>query len=152
MAKATDSNITPLDIEALNQLAVRLRDSADAIRNPAAQKKLGTDLHSVADVASAMAHWRFVVAEVAETLPAGNFARNELLDLLGGSDDFTDKLADLGLCFRQVVEQHGLNAVPRWLATELGMPEIVKTEPTADDDEVTATYPAWLLVAEATQP
>jgi hypothetical protein len=77
---------TVLDIEALNQLAVRLRDHADAIRNPAAQKKLGTDLHTAADVASNMAHFRFVIAELAASLPAGNFARNELLALLGKPD------------------------------------------------------------------
>jgi hypothetical protein len=37
---AESSNSTPLDIEQLNALAVRLRDASDSIRNPAAQKKL----------------------------------------------------------------------------------------------------------------
>jgi hypothetical protein len=80
---ATDS-ITPkpLDIETLNALAVRLCDHADSIRNPAAQK-LGTDLQQAADVASEHAHWRFMVGEIAAALPAGNFARNELLALIG---------------------------------------------------------------------
>jgi hypothetical protein len=86
---ATEQNHTsqserkPLDIEALNALATKLRVHADAIRNPAAQKKLGIDLHTAADTASQMAHWRFIVAEVAASLPAGNFARNEILKLLG---------------------------------------------------------------------
>jgi len=55
-----------------------------------------------------------------------------------------------------VTEKHGLAAVPRWLCMELGMMEIVKTEPLKDDpdghsDRVTATFPAWLLKAEEAQ-
>ncbi len=77
-----NSNL-PLDIEQLNALATRLRDHADAIRNPAAQKKLGTDLNTAANVASEMAHWRFTVAEIADALPWENPAKKELLSLLG---------------------------------------------------------------------
>jgi hypothetical protein len=151
--KATDSfTPKPLDIETLNQLATRLRDHADGIRNPAAKAKLGADLHTAADVASAMAHWRFELAELAATLPAGNQARNKILKVLGKpdlaaadhADDDADKLADLRLGFPQVTEMHGLAAVPRWLCMKLGMMEIVKTTPTPEGDEVTATFPAWL--------
>jgi hypothetical protein len=82
----TDSISTPLDIESLNALAVRLRDHADGIRNPAAQKKLGADLHTAADVASEHAHWRFQIAEVADALPWENPAKKELLTLLGKAE------------------------------------------------------------------
>jgi hypothetical protein len=62
MAKATESFNT-LDIEQLNALAVRLRDAADSIRNPAARAKLGKDLSAAADVASEHAQWRFTMKE-----------------------------------------------------------------------------------------
>jgi hypothetical protein len=83
---ADSSNTTPLSVKDLQALATKLRVHADSIRNPAAQKKLGTDLHTAADVASQMAHFRFIVAELAASLPAGNFARNELLVLLDKPD------------------------------------------------------------------
>lgn len=83
MAKATDSHTTPLDIEQLNQLAVRLRDHANGIRNPAAAKKLGNDLQEAANVASAMAYWRFALSELAASLPTGTHARNQIVKLLG---------------------------------------------------------------------
>jgi hypothetical protein len=80
MAKATDSHTTTLDIEKLNQLAVRLRDDyVDNVRNPV----LARDLDTAADAASALAHFRFVVAEVAATLPGENPAKKELLELIG---------------------------------------------------------------------
>jgi hypothetical protein len=70
---------TTLDIEALNALAVRLRDDYVDVRNPA----LVRDLDLAADAASTLAHWRFVVAEVADALPWENPAKKELLTLLG---------------------------------------------------------------------
>jgi hypothetical protein len=157
---AADS-ITPkmFDIETLNQLAVALDDHADSIEQVTLHK-LEQDIRTAARVASEMAHWRFDLAELAASLPAGNFARNEILKLLGKdmleSAEDTDKLTDLRIGFRQVVENHGLAAVPRWLAMELGLLEIVKTEPLENDpdgysDKVTATFPAWLLAAEAAQ-
>jgi hypothetical protein len=79
-----DSAITTLlDIEQLNQLAVRLRDHADSIRNPAAKAKLGKDLVAAADVASEHARWRFAMSELAASLPTGTHARAEVLKLLG---------------------------------------------------------------------
>jgi hypothetical protein len=64
----------------LNQLAVRLRDDyVDNVRNPV----LARDLDTAADAASALAHFRFVVAEVAATLPGENPAKKELLELIG---------------------------------------------------------------------
>jgi hypothetical protein len=77
---ATDS-ITPkpLDIEALNKLATRLRDTADVIMNPGVR----ADINTAASVASEHAHWRFVVAEVAAALPLDNPAKKELLTLIG---------------------------------------------------------------------
>jgi hypothetical protein len=80
---ATDS-ITPkpLDIETLNQLAVALDDHADGIEQVTLHK-LEQDIRTAARVASEMARWRFALAELAASLPAGNFARNELLALLG---------------------------------------------------------------------
>src|SRR5258708_28979295 len=70
---------TTLDIEALNALAVRLRDDYVDVRNPARAK----DLTLAANVASEHASWRFALAELATELPAGNHARNEILKLLG---------------------------------------------------------------------
>jgi hypothetical protein len=71
---------TLLDIEQLNQLATRLRDDyVDNVRNPA----LARDLDTAADVASEHAHFRFVIAEVADALPFGNPAKKELLELIG---------------------------------------------------------------------
>jgi hypothetical protein len=72
-------NATPLNIEALNQLATRLRDDYVDVRNPA----LARDLDTAADVASEHAHFRFVVAEVADALPGENPAKRELLTLIG---------------------------------------------------------------------
>jgi hypothetical protein len=69
----------PLDIEALNALAVRLRDTAEDIRNPA----LVADMNTAANVASEHAHWRFIIAEVADAMPFGNPVKKELLTLLG---------------------------------------------------------------------
>jgi hypothetical protein len=66
----------------LNALAVRLRDDHVDVRNPA----LARDLDTAADVASEHASWRFAVAEVAASLRAGNFVRNELLELIGKPD------------------------------------------------------------------
>jgi hypothetical protein len=77
---AEQANSTTLDIEALNQLAVRLRDDyVDNVRNPT----LARDLDTAADVASQHAHFRFVVAEVADALPWENPAKKELLELIG---------------------------------------------------------------------
>jgi hypothetical protein len=70
MAKAADSHTTPLDTEALNHLAGRLRDAADTIRNPAAKAKLGADLQEAADVASEHARWRFTMKEAIADLRA----------------------------------------------------------------------------------
>jgi hypothetical protein len=80
---ATDS-ITPklLDIETLNQLAVALDDHADGIEQVTLHK-LEQDIRTAARVASEMARWRFALAELAASLPAGNFARNQILKLLG---------------------------------------------------------------------
>jgi|SRR5215470_18981454 len=102
-----------------------------------------------------MAHWRFVVAEVVASLPLDNPAKKELCELLGKPDlatDDDDELADLKVGFQQIVEKDGLTAAPRWLCMQLGMVEIVKTTPTPEGDEVTATFPQWLLAAEATLP
>jgi hypothetical protein len=44
---------------------------------------LGNDLSTAADVASAHAHFRFVIAEVADALPHENPAKRELLELIG---------------------------------------------------------------------
>jgi hypothetical protein len=118
---------------ALNALAVRLRDHAGAIRNPAARAKLGADLETAADVASEHARWRFQLAELGASLPTGTHARNEILKLLGtdmiespkDNADVSDKLPDLRLGFRQVTETHGLKscaAMARhgtWLAGNL---------------------------------
>jgi hypothetical protein len=70
---------TVLDIEQLNQLAPRLRDTADDIRNPA----LVADMIAAANVASEHADWRFALSELTASLPAGTHARNELRELLG---------------------------------------------------------------------
>jgi hypothetical protein len=70
---------TLLDIEQLNQLATRLRDDYVDVRNPA----LARDLDTAADVASEHAHWRFMIAEVADALPGENPAKRELLELIG---------------------------------------------------------------------
>ena len=72
----------PLDIETLNALAVRLDDHADSIEQVTLHA-LEKDIRTAARVASEMARWRFALAELAASLPAGNFARNELLTLLG---------------------------------------------------------------------
>jgi hypothetical protein len=69
----------PLDIEQLNQLAVRLRDDYVDVRNPA----LARDLDDAANVASAHAHFRFIIGEVADALPWENPAKRELLTLIG---------------------------------------------------------------------
>jgi len=56
MAKATDqptSTTTPtqtMSPDGLTELARRLRDHADAIRNPAAAKAMGDDMRAAADV------------------------------------------------------------------------------------------------------
>ncbi len=68
----------PLDIEALNALATRLRDYVDTIRNPA----LSRDLETAADVASAMAHFCFEIAAIAHDC-TDKIAKSELLTLLG---------------------------------------------------------------------
>ena len=75
----SQADSTVLDIEQLNQLAVRLRDDYVDARNPA----LARDLDTAADVASEHAHFRFTVAEVADALPWENPAKKELLALLG---------------------------------------------------------------------
>jgi hypothetical protein len=66
-------------IDSLNSLATRLRDDYVDARNPA----LVRDLDLAADVASEHAHWRFVIAEVADALPWENPAKKEFLALLG---------------------------------------------------------------------
>jgi Ser/Thr protein kinase RdoA (MazF antagonist) len=76
---AEQANSTTLDIEKLNQLATRLRDDYVDVRNPG----LARDLDTAADVASAHAHFRFVIAEVADALPWENPAKKELLELIG---------------------------------------------------------------------
>ncbi len=73
-----DSAHTTLDIEALNNLADRLRDDYVDVRNPA----IARDLDLAADIASEHAHWRFVVAGVADALPFENPAKKELLALI----------------------------------------------------------------------
>jgi Ser/Thr protein kinase RdoA (MazF antagonist) len=75
---AVDSNT----IESLNALATRLRDYCDDVRHPT----LAKDLDTAADVASDMARWRFVVAEVANGLPVENPSKKELLALLGKAE------------------------------------------------------------------
>ncbi len=71
-----DDSITPrpLDIETLNALAVALDDHADGIEQVTLHK-LEQDIRAAAWVASDMAHWRFVVAEVADALPFENKER-----------------------------------------------------------------------------
>jgi hypothetical protein len=76
---ATDTPTTLLDIEQLNALATRLRDDYVDVRNPG----LAKDLDTAADVASEHAHYRFVIAEVADALRFGNPAKKELLELIG---------------------------------------------------------------------
>jgi hypothetical protein len=48
--------------------------------------KLENYIRLAARVASAMAHWRFEIAELAAALPAGNYARNGVTKLLGKPD------------------------------------------------------------------
>jgi hypothetical protein len=79
---ADSSNTTTLDIEALNQLALRLDDAADSITNVAAHE-MEKDIRTAARVASWAAHVRFVVAEIADAMPVENPAKKELLTLIG---------------------------------------------------------------------
>jgi hypothetical protein len=101
---------TPTDIEALNQLAVRLRDTAETVRNPGVRG----DIQAAADVASAMAHWRFVVAEIAAALPVGAFARNEIVALLGKPDIAAAKysLHELAEHLRNKLREHRDGEIP----------------------------------------
>ncbi len=71
-----------LDYEQLTALAVRLDDRADEITQVTLHD-LEQDIRTAARVASAHAHWRFALAELAASLPAGTHARNEILNLLG---------------------------------------------------------------------
>jgi hypothetical protein len=73
---------TTLDIEQLNALAVRLDDRADEITQVTLHD-LEQDIRAAARVASEHAHFRFVVADVAATLPGENPAKKELLELIG---------------------------------------------------------------------
>jgi len=79
---ADSTSTTPLDIEALNQLATRLRDDYVDVRNPA----LSRDLDAAADVASEHANWRFEIDAIAATMPLENPAKKELLTLLGADE------------------------------------------------------------------
>ena len=71
-----------LDYEQLTALSADLTDHADSIENITAHQ-LETDIRRAAQVVSEHASWRFALAELAASLPAGNFARNELLALIG---------------------------------------------------------------------
>ncbi len=80
---ATDS-LTPksLDLEQLNQLAARLGDHADGIENITAHQ-LEKDIRTAVTVVEEHASWRFIIGEVAATLPWENPAKKELLTLIG---------------------------------------------------------------------
>jgi len=59
-----------------------LRDEYVDVRNPA----LARDLNTAADVASQQARWRSALMGIAASLPAGSFARNEILALVSKQD------------------------------------------------------------------
>src|SRR5258705_13753788 len=71
-----------LDYEQLTALSADLTDPADSIENITAHQ-LETDIRRAAQVVSEHASWRFVLAELAASLPTGTHARNEILKLLG---------------------------------------------------------------------
>jgi hypothetical protein len=77
---ADSANTTNLTIEDLNNLSLHLDEAAEDV---IANRELAHDMRTAASVASAMAHWRFVVAEVADAHPFENPAKKELLTLIG---------------------------------------------------------------------
>jgi hypothetical protein len=78
---ANSNHTARLSIEALNQLATRLFDHADAITNSAA-RNVESDMRLAARVAFDMANWRFAVAQAASTCKDESTA-HQLRELLG---------------------------------------------------------------------